>query len=124
MDIPSELYLLMRETPTPSEGVEATLKRGLMEEFGAEGEIIGYLGSIKSEWELEGKAIEKTTIYFLVEKTSFDPTKRDAGDIEGTSGIEWHPIDFLVNKMQEQQKRMKRTDMNESSILLKAKKYL
>lgn len=122
--VSGELFILMRETPDSGESMEATLKRGLMEEFGAEGKIIGYLGSIKSEFEEEGKAIEKTTIYFLVEKTSFDSSKRDPNDEERDSEIEWHQIDFLVEKMKEQQKRLKRTDLDESSILEKAKDHL
>jgi len=117
-----ELYLLARETPERGEGIEDAIKRGLMEEFGAEGEIVEYLGSIKSHFNGNSRDIEKTTIYFLVEKTNFSPEKRDPSDPEKESSIEWQPIDFLIGKMRYQQEKLKsRTDLDESSILDRAK---
>lgn len=120
-----ELYLLARETPERGESMEDTIKRGLMEEFGAEGNILEYLGSIKSHFNSSNKEIEKTTTYFLVEKTDFNPEQRDQSDPEKESSIEWQSIDFLIGKMKHQQEQLKsRTDLDESSILEIAKDYI
>ena len=56
----------MRETMHPHETIETAIKRGLMEEFGAKGEIKSYIGSIKSTFPLHGgeTMVEKTTLYF------------------------------------------------------------
>lgn len=115
-----DFYILMRETPSPNEGVEETLKRGLVEEFGATADIIDYIGSIKSHWSHEGVDVEKTTIYFLCKLINQDSSLR-RDDIEGRTDIEWQTIDFLIPKMKEQSQRYTRTDIDESSILEKLK---
>ena len=123
--ISGELYTLMRETPKLDENIEIAVKRGLKEEFGAEGKILGYLGSIKANiTRADGNSFEKTTLYFLVEKTKFDITERDQDDEEKDSIIEWHPIDFLIREMEKQRKRVRREDLDESSVLLRARDFL
>jgi 8-oxo-dGTP pyrophosphatase MutT (NUDIX family) len=122
-----DFYLLMRETMEMGERVEETLHRGLMEEFGITAEIITYLGSIKSSYEVKVEepqyAIEKTTLYFLVRMKSFKPELRSQADAERESEIQWQPVDFLVSKMMKQGRDYNGT-LDESSVLEKTKKYL
>lgn len=110
-------YILMRETLEPGESLEDALSRGLFEEFGATGNTVSYIGSIKSQFDRINTPIEKTTLYFLVNLIDFDFTKRKADDEEKMSIPQWQPIDFLISKMKEQGQRCSRTDLDESSIL-------
>jgi len=112
-----EFYLLMRETLNPNETIEQALSRGMMEEFGIEGEMIDYIGSIQSHFKHDGAEVEKTTVYFLCRMISQDLAKRDVSDIEGTTLVEWHTPEFLIPKMKEQATTFARTDVDESSIL-------
>ena len=113
-------YILMRETIEPNETIEGALRRGLMEEFGAEGELIDYVGSIKSRFESKGIEIEKTTLYFLFKLKGQDLNKRGTDDVEFESQLEWHTAEFLIPKMKEQSAKYGRTDVDESSILERA----
>ncbi len=115
------LYLLMRETPELGESIENVVARGLREEFGAEAEILDYIGSIKSHFKDKEVEVEKTTIYFLCKLISQDLSKRN-GDIESKSNLEWHTADFLIPKMKEQSEKYGRTDVDESEILERFKK--
>jgi len=119
-----DFYTLMRETIEMGETIEQTLHRGLMEEFGIEGIIRAYVGSINCMFPLKDKQIEKTTLYFLVDLQSFDPTKRSQADQESQSEIQWQSLDFLIPKMKESAKRLKRADADESDILERVKEYL
>jgi len=112
-----ELYILVRETMEPGETIENTLARGLMEEFGAKGDLTSYLGSLTSAFERDGENIQKTTLYFLVELKSIDTESRMADDPEKDSQIEWHPAEFLIKKMKVQGAKYKRSDLDESEIL-------
>lgn len=87
----SDLYLLMRETIEPNETLEDAITRGLQEEFGAEGELKAYIGCIKSTFpfKIDQIPIEKTTLYFHVEMTNFNPAMRDGDGIESRSTIQW-----------------------------------
>ena len=120
----NDLYILMRETIDPGENLDSSVKRGLMEEFGAEAEIIDYLGSIKSHFKDKDVEIEKTTVYFVCKLISQDLFKRSDEDIEGKSNIEWQTANFLIPKMKEQSKKYGRTDINESEILKRFEKQL
>ncbi len=124
----TDFYLLMRETMELGETVEDTLHRGMMEEFGITGEIVSYLGSIKSEYEARNSnpsvMIEKTTLYFQVSLTTFNPDKRSSEDIQNQAKIEWHSADFLISHMKEWGKRYKNTTLDESSILERVKLYI
>lgn len=113
----NDLYILMRETIGPTENLKDGVKRGLMEEFGAEAEVVDYLGSIKSHFKDKGVEIEKTTVYFVCKLISQDLTRRSDEDIEGKSDVEWQTADFLIPKMKEQSKKYGRTDIDESEIL-------
>ncbi len=112
----TDFYILMRETPESNESLEATLHRGLEEEFGATAKIENYIGSIVSHWNHQGVEVEKTTIYFLCKLLNQDLSKRK-GDIESKTDLEWLPPQFLITKMKEQAVRYGRTDLDESSIL-------
>lgn len=116
-----DFYILMRETIEPNESLEQALRRGLREEFGATGEIIDYVGAIKSTFEHKGVAIEKTTLYFLCTLISQDVSRRTGKDIESQSAIEWQTADYLIPRMKEQAARFGRTDIDESSILERIK---
>ncbi len=87
----SDLYLLMRETIQSGESIEDVVERGLQEEFGAKGIMRAYLGSIKSSFPLRISKVdvEKTTLYFHVEVTEFNPTDRDDDMVEPKSTIQW-----------------------------------
>lgn len=109
-----KVYILMRETPEPGEPWEQALHRGLREEMGAEGEIQSYLGPLISTFPGSTGKIEKCTHYFLVRgDTSID---RKPDDEEADSHLQWHPADFLIEKMATQN-TTSRTDMDESVIL-------
>lgn len=90
------LYLLLRETIEPNETIEKTLARGLMEEFGAKGELVRYLVSIKGKIPANNPYIEKTTLYFLVRYLEHDVTKREAGSVESESDTVWMNPNALI----------------------------
>ena len=116
--ITGTIHLLMRETLEPGETIEGALERGLREEFGATGVIRGYLGSIQSHFPRKGGIIvEKTTLYFHVEKQSLDETLRAKDDVEAGSVMQWVEPKELQSIFSEQGKRFQRTDLNESKII-------
>jgi len=114
-----DLYILLRETIEPNETIEQCLKRGLEEEFGAQGNLKSYLGSIVTHFPFvkDGPIVEKTTLYFLCELISIDESKRKKDDPESSSEIKWLDPSFLILKMKEQRTRFKREDVDESVIL-------
>lgn len=114
-----DFYLLMRETIEPNETIEVCLERGLMEEFGATGNINCFLGSIVSDIPIVGSnvVIEKTTLYFLSDFVSIDEKKRKKDDPESVSEIQWLKPMVLIDKMKEQGIRFKRRDVDESVII-------
>jgi hypothetical protein len=114
-----DFYILMRETLEQNETLEHALRRGLMEEFGVEAELLDYIGSIRSHFEHNKITIEKTTLYFLCKLKNQDLNKRGSGDVENESQVEWHTTNFLIPKMKEQARIYGRTDVDESSILEK-----
>jgi ADP-ribose pyrophosphatase YjhB (NUDIX family) len=119
-----DFYILMRETVESGEGLEEAVLRGIKEEFGATGEIEKFVGTLLTKFPRGDVWIEKTTVYFLIKLKDFDIDKRIFDDYEKDSIIQWQPIDFLISKMGEQQRRFERTDFDESEILKRAKKYV
>lgn len=119
-----DVYLLMRETPESGEDIYDTLQRGLMEEFGAKGETLAFLGSQEAQFTGETMTICKTTIYFLVKLTNLDESKRSDEDIERESKIVRVPLDQCIANMQEQWERLHIETLNESSVVMRAKEYL
>ncbi|OGI20587.1 MAG: hypothetical protein A3J06_03305 [Candidatus Moranbacteria bacterium RIFCSPLOWO2_02_FULL_48_19] len=114
----------MRETVEKEESLEQAVLRGIKEEFGATGEIERFIGTLVTKFPRGEMWIEKTTVYFLIKLKDFDPSKRVLDDGEKVSVVQWQPIDFLISKMEEQQKKYERTDLDESEILKRAKKFL
>lgn len=112
-----DTYILMRETPEVGESPEQVVHRGLMEEFGMTGSIVRYLGSIQATFPRFEKIIEKTTLYFQVRCETIDPSKRSLEDEEYSLETRWVAPEKLVELMDAQQKRYKRTDLSESKIV-------
>lgn len=112
-----DFYLLMRESLEAGESIEACLGRGLLEEFGARGNMRHYLGSIVCTATKEDFEMQKTTLYFLCDLVSIHESNRKEGDPEGSSEIRWLPPTELIPKMQEQAARIGREDIDESAVL-------
>ncbi len=120
----NDFYILMRETMEMGETPVDTLHRGLREEFGITADIVTYIGSIKSEYEVGGAPIEKTTLYFLVRMKSIDITLRSGEDVEAESEMQWHNADFLIEKMKEQAVRLNNSTLDESDVLMRIGQFI
>ena len=112
-----DFYTLMRETLEEHETLEEALSRGLLEEFGATGNLSSYLGSLVSHFPKHGVSIEKTTLYFLLTCTSIDEKKRLKDDPEIQSEIRWVPPSELIHVMKSQGARIGREDLDESAVI-------
>jgi hypothetical protein len=111
-----ECYLLMRETIENGESIEGAVLRGLHEEFGAEGTIEKYLGSIQiPQLSAKTRTFEKTTLYFQVAFTK--QKERPMDDGESFTELVWETPAFLIEKMKEQGNMANREDLDESKIL-------
>jgi hypothetical protein len=115
-----DLYLLMRESMEVGESLEQALHRGLREEWGATGDIVTFLGAYESNHSDHGFPEFKTTAYFLLSCTSFDPSTRAKNDFESHSKLEFYAPEFLIEKMSGQGKDLGRTDLDESEIIKRA----
>lgn len=113
-----DFYILMRESVEQDESLLDAVHRGLREEFGATAQIERYLGSIVSQFTIDGEPRgEKTTLYVLARQVG-DLGERQTGDSEEASIIEFMPPQELAAKMRAQAKRFTdRTDLDESAIL-------
>ena len=120
----SDFRILMRETIEADESLEQAVLRGIKEEFGSTGEIERFIGTLVTYFPRGDIWVEKTTVYFLIRLKERGIFERSFEDEENASTIEWQPIDFLITSMEEQGKRFKRTDLDESEILRRAKPYL
>ncbi len=109
-----EIYTLMRETLEDGEVLTDAVMRGVHEEFGIEGTVEKYLGSIQAKAFAWDKEFEKTTLYFQVGVITQNERPKDEEDF---SILEWHAPEFLIQKMQEQGQSMNRTDLDESKII-------
>jgi hypothetical protein len=125
-DLPDEsegrgdLYLVMRESLHRDESLEAAVQRGLMEEYGARGTIVDFLGTIVSHFpssDDKAVAIEKAVLYFLVEYLAHDETKREAGAVESRSQLLWLKPEILLEKNVTQAARYSRTDIDDSKVI-------
>lgn len=111
----SEVYILMRESLENGETLEDAVHRGIQEEFGAEGDILRYLGAIRCDIQPKTYAFEKVTLYFLMQLTALH--ERPQEDEEAHSVLEWHTPEFLIEKMREQGTATGRGDLDESKII-------
>jgi hypothetical protein len=116
-----DFYLLMRETVKPNEALEHAVHRGLMEEFGATGEIVDYVGSMQARFTHEEIEVEKTTLYFLCRFIDQDLSRRNKEDIEGETLLEWRTAEYLIPLMKVQAEKFDREDVDESGILERVK---
>ena len=112
-----EAYILMRESLENGETLEQGVARGLQEEFGVEGNIERYLGSL--QFEVEG--FEKTTLFFQV--SFVKQGKRLAGDAEGFTEVVWMEPEALAICMRNQGAQTTRKDLDESKIVEAYLKY-
>lgn len=110
-----EVRILMRESLENDETLEQAVHRGLAEEFGAEGEIIRYLGSIQNQVNAVLRTFEKTTLYVQVQCTKLG--ERPMDDEESFSELEWKSPTELIACMREQGRGALRPDLDESKIL-------
>ncbi|HYE23362.1 MAG TPA: NUDIX hydrolase [Candidatus Paceibacterota bacterium] len=110
-----EVFILMRESLEDGESLEYAVHRGLMEEFGAEGELGRYLGSIQTRI-TPGTSYEteKTTLYFAARLTKLGERPEDE---ESDSDLEWHEPVYLIDRMRDQGLQTNRGDLDESKIL-------
>lgn len=112
-----ELVILMRESLENGETPEKAVLRGIKEEFGAEGEVLAYLGSLQVRVQTrEAHAFEKTTLYFSVRLISQNESEREK-DGEGGSELVWYTPAELISIMQAQSKSTYREDLDESKII-------
>lgn len=111
----SEVRILMRESLENDETLEECVYRGIEEEFGAKGEIVRYLGSIRIRVDGTEGVFEKTTLYFQVKLISLG--KRSGDDDESFSELEWVEPMRLIQLMKEQGEKASRTDLDESKII-------
>lgn len=118
-----EYYSLMTETPEDGESLIVAAERGLMEEFGATGELIHYIGTNVGHFKRMGSdvLIEKTTPFFLYRITGLDETKRKQGSVEASSELVFLDIDTLMKRIEEQDGAMHRTDLQYAPILERVK---
>lgn len=125
-DLPNEsegkgdLYILMRESIHRDEALESAVARGLMEEYGAEGQLVDFLGTIVSHFPSSDNReiqIEKTVLYFLVDLIALDESKREVGAVESRSKLLWFTPEELLEKNLMQAKRYTRTDIDDSKII-------
>jgi ADP-ribose pyrophosphatase YjhB (NUDIX family) len=125
-DLPDEsegkgdLYLVMRESLHLGESLEAAVARGLMEEYGATGTIVDFLGTIVSHFPCSKDKmimVEKTVLYFLVELVSIDESLREAGAVESRSQLLWLSPAELLEKNMTQAARYSRTDIDDSKVI-------
>lgn len=128
VDLPKNIkyYSLMTETPENGETLLDAAQRGLMEEFGATGELIHYIGTTLGHFKRPGSdvLIEKTTPFFLYRMTSLDESKRDPNSIESTSELVFLDIDTLIHHLHIQDEAIHRTDLVYGPILERVKNIL
>jgi len=118
----TDFYILMRETIEPNETLEQALQRGLAEECNSVASLDDYLGAIVStaysKSDSEGnRPFQKTTLYFLCTYQKDAGARRDMGDEEGQSELEWKTPEELIPLMHAQKERFGRDDIDESAIL-------
>jgi ADP-ribose pyrophosphatase YjhB (NUDIX family) len=105
-----------------NESLESAVARGMMEEYGAEGTVVDFLGTIVSHFPANDDKtilIEKTVLYFLVDFTSIDEGLREAGAVESRSKLLWlEPLDLLEKNIA-QATYYSRTDIDDSKIIRK-----
>ena len=114
----------MRESLENNENLLFALNRGLMEEFGAKGEPVAFLGSLSGDLPCDILPFNKTTLYIATKVTLWNTNLRDKDDPESASIIEWHKPQDLIKIMKPQRKKYNRIDVDESKIIQRALPYI
>jgi ADP-ribose pyrophosphatase YjhB (NUDIX family) len=109
-----EVYTLMRESLENNESLENAVIRGVKEEFGVQGDVIRYLGSIQAHVPLLG-GFEKTTLYFEV--TCREVQERPSDDEEAHTLLEWHKPEDLLLVLEKQEQQTTRQELMEAKIV-------
>jgi len=107
-------YRLMSESLEDDEPLEAAVLRGCREEFGAEGVVEQYLGTLKEMLPDPRGEFEKVTLYFKVRLTGLGERPPDEEDF---SKLVWMAPEALMERMREQGRLASRKDLDESTIL-------
>ena len=108
----TDLYLLMRETIHPNETIEQCLA----------GDLLAYVGSLITTFPRKGVTIQKTTLYFTARLQEGVSLSRSTQDIEGTSEVCWHSLDFLIEKVKGRQ--LGGYGIDESEVLERVKSHV
>jgi hypothetical protein len=120
-----DIYILMRESMEDNETPLMTVKRGLMEEFGATAEPTTFLGALSGYLPDPRLPFDKTTLYIACKLIDWNPEKRELNDPEAGSTIEWLEPTVLIALMEEQGIRFNhRVDADESEIIKRALPYI
>ncbi len=108
------VHTLMRESIEDGESVEVAALRGVREEFGIDGRVVRYLGSIQAQVPLHG-GFEKTTLY--VECAVDHVGVRPIDDEEVYTVMEWHDPQELLALFEKQEAKTSRADLKEAKIV-------
>jgi ADP-ribose pyrophosphatase YjhB (NUDIX family) len=119
---PMDIYILPTETLEQNETLEQALHRGIHEEVGAKADIKGFLGPLVGFAINGDKVFEKTVLFFLMQvKEVYTPLYPDE---DGTSTIEWHTPEFLLDQIQYMPEDIIHSVLNESTIIKNAQRAL
>jgi hypothetical protein len=110
-----EGYHLARETVENDETLHQAVHRGIKEEFGAEGVIEKYLGSVVCQVQTPTTIFEKTTLYHAVRLTTLG--ERTGTDEESESVLEWYKPAELLELYRKQVAMTDRPELDETSII-------
>ena len=120
-------HTVMTETPESGEDLFETLHRGCMEEFGAEVEVLAFLGTQIGHFSRPSKpnvSIEKSMPFFLCRIKTLDDSRRPQGEIESQSDALFFDPEELADIFDSQFKILQRTDSNLGNMVRRAKNLL
>lgn len=110
-----EVYHLMRETLENDETLHEAVYRGIKEEFGVEGTIERFLGSLECTVKSPTMNLEKTTLYHAVRVMELG--QRTGTDEESNTDLEWYQPHELLKLYQEQAAKTDREELDETKVV-------